>query len=319
MIENGFESIIQKIVNERGKDILLDAAKFKPLLLDYTKNDYKKENSLFLSILNADCVKFINMTDDLDSCKTFLINRLEEECNLSPVKSSQMLDILFFALSGIKINNKPVLYSNMDTLSEPDKIKTGGIIPFGGFEWRVLDIQNGKALILSENVIEIRPYNTVSVNVTWESCTLRNYLNSEFLEKFNIKQQERIAETLNFNKSNYWYGTSGGMKSMDKIFLFDLEEADKYFGNSSDYVNKRRKIQDIGRIISDNNGYYFTNIYDSERVTEYNHKSCWWWLRSPGGNNKSAACVYDDGGVNVSGFIVNNYHGGVRPALWLKL
>ena len=303
----------------KGKDVLLDTGKFKSLLLDYTKNDYKKEKDMFMSLLNAECVKFINMTDDPEACKVFLVKQLEEEHNLSPAKSSQMLDILIFVLLGITITKKNISHSNMDIISEPDKITIGGIIPFGNYEWRVLDVQNKKALILAENIVEIRQYNPVCANVTWENCTLRNYLNNEFFEKFNAEQQERIEKTLNFNKNNYWYGTNGGMKSMDKIFLFDLEEADKYFGNSGDYVNKKRKIQDFQNIISDNNGYYFTNSHDSERVTEHNHKSCWWWLRSPGGNSKSAACVYDDGGVNVSGFIVNNLHGGVRPALWLRL
>ena len=319
MIENKFQEIIFKIIEDKGKDILLDTGKIKSLLLDYSKNEYKKETSLFLTLLNAECVKFINMTDDPDSCKIFLVKRLEEEHNLSPVKSSQMLDLLFFVLLGIKVKTNTVLPSQLGIIPENDQLMAGDIIPFGNYSWRVLDVQNYSALILSENIIEIRQYNINSANVTWEICTLRKYLNGKFLEKFTDKQKNKIIETRIYNSSNYWYETSGGMKTMDKIFLLDLEEVDKYFGNSTDYVNKKRKVQDIGGIISDINGYYFTNNHDSERVTEYNHKSCWWWLRSPGGNSKSASCVYDDGGVNVSGFIVNNLHGGVRPALWLKI
>jgi len=71
------------------------------------------------------------------------------------------------------------------------------------------------------------------------------------------------------------------MKTFDKIFLPDMEEANRYFANSTDYVNKKRMIQDIGKILSDSKGYYFANTHDSERVTEYNHKSCWLWLCSP--------------------------------------
>jgi len=319
VIENNFQEIIFRIIEDKGKDIIFDTVKLKSLLLDYTKNEYKKETNLFITILNAECAKIINMTDDPDLCKIFLAKRLEEEHSLSPIKSSQMLDLLFVILLGKNINSKKVQQSQRIIMPFNDQLELGTVIIFGNYYWRILDIQNDKILILSENIIEIRQYNIVSENVTWDNCTLRKYLNNEFFNNFSAEQQKNIINTRNYNNNNYWYNTNGGIKTNDKIFLLDLDESDKYFGNSTDYVSKKRKIQDIGKIIPDINGYYFTNNHDSQRVTEFKHKSCWWWLRSPGGNCKSAACVYDDGGVNVSGFIVNNLHGGVRPALWLNL
>jgi len=71
----------------------------------------------------------------------------------------------------------------------------GGVIQFGGHDWRVLDVQNNRALIITENIIERRPYNVELDDVTWETSTLRRYLNGEFLQKFSREDQARIAET----------------------------------------------------------------------------------------------------------------------------
>jgi hypothetical protein len=46
---------------------------------------------------------------------------------------------------------------------------------------------------------------------------------------------------------------------------------------------------------------------------------CWYWLRSPCINNRFAAVVEHNGSVVLQATNVNNYSGGVRPALWLNL
>ena len=98
MVETGFADIVQKIAGERGKDIFLAPRKLKSFLLDYTKNEYKKESSLLLAMLEADCVKYIKMAENIDKCKQFLVKRLEDDNSLSPAKSGEMLDLLFVVL-----------------------------------------------------------------------------------------------------------------------------------------------------------------------------------------------------------------------------
>ena len=203
-------------------------------------------------------------------------------------------------------------------------LQIGAVIQFGGYEWRVLDVQNNRALIITENIIEIRPYNEQSANVTWETSSLRRYLNGEFLQKFTGEDQRRIAETRIVNNDNLWYGTNGGSNTIDKVFLLSLEEVDRYFGNSGDYENRRRKsgrIRDDGtiEIFSDDNGVAFSNANDSDRIARYNDNPWLWWLRSPGLDSYFAAIVYNDGDVLVDGGGANSGNGGVRPALWLNL
>jgi len=45
-----------------------------------------------------------------------------------------------------------------------------GIIIFGNYKWRVLDIKDDRALIITENIIELRWYHNDFVHTTWEIC-----------------------------------------------------------------------------------------------------------------------------------------------------
>ena len=202
------------------------------------------------------------------------------------------------------------------------KIKRGETrnLQFGDHKWRVLEASGNRALLLTEDIIERRRYNIAWKDVTWETCTLRQYLNGEFLRKFKNDEQRLIAETRVANPNNLWFYTIGGNDTYDKVFLLSLDEADRYFGNSGDYVDKRRKEYKDGKYIASSDGYWLSNEHDSKRVTkEKNGRAWWWWLRSPGHFSSIAAIVYTDGRVGVSGFGVNFAYGGVRPALWLNL
>ncbi|MCL1941748.1 MAG: DUF6273 domain-containing protein [Synergistaceae bacterium] len=174
--------------------------------------------------------------------------------------------------------------------------KTGDIIQFGEWDWRVLDVRDGKALILTEHVIERRPYDEQKTDVTWETCDLRKYLNGGFLRKFSREDQGRIAETKVSNPDNPYHGTNGGGDTIDKVFLLSIEEAEKYFDTESK------------RIAADVDG-----------------NASWWWLRSPADTSDGAASVgeygYIDYGGDADSFASNadNPYGGVRPALWLEL
>jgi len=197
--------------------------------------------------------------------------------------------------------------------------KNGDIKSFGSYKWRVLDVQDGEALIITENVIEKRLYNEKYKNVPWETCDLREYLNNEFLLEFRKEQQRRIIEKRIPNPDNLWYGTKGGGDTHDKVFLLSIEEVDRYFGDSGDYLNKRKKyFKDDGKYIAERGDVCFSNSHDGARIASYEDEACWWWLRSPGLFDISIAFVYVDGRVHVLGHSIRN-SGGVRPALWLKV
>ena len=48
-------------------------------------------------------------------------------------------------------------------------------------EWIVLDVQGDRSLLISKYALDCKKYNTEWTDGTWESCSLRKWLNSDFL------------------------------------------------------------------------------------------------------------------------------------------
>ena len=187
------------------------------------------------------------------------------------------------------------------------KAEIGSTISFGGYDWRVLDVQDGKALLLSDKAIETRAYHRTYGVLTWAECDLRNYLNGEFYDSLG-EDRARIATTEIRTRSNPWYGINGGASTDDKIFLLSIEEVVKYFGDSGQLKNRP---DDTWRI---------SDEYDPARViTGECGKALSWWLRSPGCMSANAVHVGRDGHVCIQGLIVSCPTTGVRTALWLNL
>lgn len=199
-------------------------------------------------------------------------------------------------------------------------IKINDVIQFGVYRWIVLEIKIDKALIISEKIIEKRPYHKTYAEVTWETCDLRSYLNGDFLDKFSKEERLKIIPTQNINLDNPWYLTPGGNDTLDYIFLLDIYDVCmKYFGDSSRILlNKREKQK-----------YWFgTNDPNNlKRVANYNQIPYWWWIRTPGRNHKTAVYIHGNPkgivGINGNNVLFKSYpesrNGGIRPALWMKL
>ena len=177
---------------------------------------------------------------------------------------------------------------------------------FGGHDWRVLDVQDGKALLLSEHVLSLRAYHDKYENVTWEHCELRRYLNDDFYNSFSPEDKACIADAHVVNNSNPGFGTSGGNYTIDRIFLLSLEELVRYFGDSGKLGNGPK------------NAWHILDEYNAKRIAYLDGNARWWWLRSPGDNGTDAASVDSDGDVSVCGIFVDNVYCGVRPALWIN-
>lgn len=200
----------------------------------------------------------------------------------------------------------------------------GAIVPFGGFDWRILDVQGNSALIITEDMIGQQPYHNYTGDVTWADCSLRKYLNGGFYNNFNAAERSKIISVWNKNQDNQWYGSRGGEDTQDYIFLLSMEEVVcKYFGDSSRNLENRSAKQ----------RYWFQRKDDNniKRRSTFDGYVWWWWLRSPGRDNKRAVYIHGDGNIGIQGngtfhYSSNTIHpstgdnsGGVRPALWLSM
>lgn len=182
---------------------------------------------------------------------------------------------------------------------------------FGGHEWRILymDYGNNAALIITENIIETRPFHHRWTSMTWEESDIRQYLNTEFLKTFTEYERERILPTNVINEDNPWFHTPGGSDTLDYIFLLSIREAEDLFYDMPDRI----------AIYSPAASWW--------QFWNRNGAPLRWWLRSPGMFG-FAAYVGDNGfvrlgGGNVDGSHPHDYRGGdgfgLRPALWIRM
>lgn len=185
------------------------------------------------------------------------------------------------------------------------------IITFGKYSWKVLDVKDGKALIITEYIIELRWYHNKFVDITWEDCELRKYLNDEIYNKFNQDEKDKIITVTNKNSDNQWFKTKGGKDTSDSIFLLSLEEVCKYFGDS------KEKLQN-----KENQTWFIDDENNEKRQAKYENDFHWWRLRSSGYYGRTSASISYNGHVYVRGNGVYGRPrdgGGLRPALWINL
>ncbi|MBE6772937.1 MAG: hypothetical protein E7544_01810 [Ruminococcaceae bacterium] len=205
------------------------------------------------------------------------------------------------------------LQKNKDQLKN---IKIGSYINFGAYEqdnnssngkedieWLVLEVKDGKALVISKYVLDCKPYNTSYTDVTWETCTLRKWLNSNFINSaFSTNEKAMIPTVTVSADENPLYSTNPGNTTQDQVFLLSIMEAKKYFS-----YNGARQCEATEYAVA--NGAHGTISLD-----------LWfWWLRSPGSRQNLAVNVASDGDIFESGGGVDHSNDAVRPALWIDL
>lgn len=157
-------------------------------------------------------------------------------------------------------------------------------------------------LVISRYGLDCQRYNTKDEYVTWETCTLRNWLNSIFYEVAFIPEEKNlILNSTVTAEANPEYNAPAGNDTTDKVFLLSINEANRYF------------TDDAARACQ---GTPYSNAQGDYKADNGN---CWWWLRSPGHNSGRAAYDLDDGGVFGYGNIVNIAFNAIRPAMWIDI
>ena len=201
---------------------------------------------------------------------------------------------------GLEINilSLSMFYTLLYIMSKRKEVIEFGSYPYEKdgtrrpIQWMVLKEENNRAMLLSVYGICLKRYNQKWIDVTWETCTLRKWLNKDFFnDAFTEEEKKRVCMTTVENADNPRYGTEGGNDTEDRMFLLSIGEAETMLPKA------KQRIQ---------NG------------TPYAEEKNWWWLRSPGNGSNSAAAVYSDGDIGCAGICVDHV-GVVCPALWIDL
>lgn len=193
-------------------------------------------------------------------------------------------------------------------------MKVNDIITFGSYpqtkysdevsplEWKVLKVEDGKALIITDKIIDQVRFNEKYADVTWADSILRGWLNNEFFNKaFTADEKEKILTTAVSTPDNDKWGTKGGEDTEDKVFALSIQELEELIPELDD-----RRAEATGKALE--NGVY---IYAETGFSV-------WWLRSSGYVQYAGSRVGAGGHIEDKIYDDVRPHRGARPVMWIK-
>jgi len=201
-----------------------------------------------------------------------------------------------------------------DGIPELPEPTVGGLTIFGRYEqdntadngpenilWVVLELDDEKMVLLSREGLAARPYNAEGGDTTWETCSLRKWLNEDFLnEAFSEAEQAMLANVSLPADANPEYPTPAGNDTEDRVYLPSLREVDAWNSNGNLF-------------------FCYASYYARANGARFGRNgACNWWLRSPGEDAASAAVVSDYGTAFALGLPTNMSSVLVRPMITVR-
>ena len=173
-------------------------------------------------------------------------------------------------------------------------------------EWLVLDRDGDRALLLSKYALDYQSfmpfYEPVTEPYTWESCSLRRWLNGTFLNAaFSADERQRLLTTTVITSPGSLHRENGPVTTEDRVFLLSNTEVYAYFASEAATAAE------------------YTAYALSENPWPGNAAApgaADWWLRTTDGSDHPDG-VYADGRVGEG---ARAYEGEyVRPAIWITV
>ncbi len=198
-------------------------------------------------------------------------------------------------------------------------------------EWVVLDKNENGWLLISRYVLDCVQYNKDYSDVTWDTCSLRFWLNNDFVRKaFTAGEQALIPETSVVNSD---FIANCGNDTLDKVFCLSMDELVKYYDFTYDQYSY---IGYCKALIAESTAYakkqgVWSHTISADNYEEFDAPRGYltdcegmtgaaWWLRTIGWDNDNACAImpYGYAGADYE-FGVTNENFGVRPVLYVKM
>lgn len=328
--ENGSAGNMEEKETEREKErregILIFVALFSALILG--------KNVIFPLIRVEKAIGLLDSGNYEETCS--VLNEIENNIVIAFVKYHHAIsyirsgknDEAILLLSDLTYKDSEELYAKCcneqygaEKMEYLERIHIGDTYLFGEYEqdnntengkemieWIVLDKEGARLLLISKYVLDCQTYHTAYEDVTWESCSLRKWLNEDFLNNaFNEGQKEYICTT--FHTANQVRANS----TNDKVFILNPAEVDKYYGLSDHYITREvRKCQltEYARA---------QGAKGVNSVGRHEGPYCGWWLRSPANQSRGNTAVISSSGSYCTETGVQGDGTGVRPVVWIDL
>ena len=199
-------------------------------------------------------------------------------------------------------------------------VKIGDYITFGRYEqdndlangkeeieWLVLDIKDGRALVISKYALDALKMHPSYDTISWETCWIRGWLNNDFMNAaFSAEQQKQIALTSlavdpepEFDGPDWGYNP--GNPTKDKLFFLTVTEAERYFANG------------------EARACLLTPYTETKNVNKMGGYADW-WLRNGGAWEMMFSYVSGSSGyIYTNGANCNASGQSIRPAMWIEI
>lgn len=177
---------------------------------------------------------------------------------------------------------------------EQDNVAEDGTEPI---KWIVADKSaiDGYVILVSYYGLDVQQYHNEDVDITWENCSLRKWLNEDFYNTAFSDEEKAIISPISLeNPANKSSGIEGGNPTVDTVWMFGEYDARNYM-----------------ELMSKDNGQVPTTDY----VQSLGEKEidCF-WLRTPGSAANKASVAWDDSNFGEINSPVTESH-VVRPVI----
>ena len=241
------------------------------------------------------------------------------------------------------IEAKPAADASAYPSALPDAVVPGDTITFGHYEqdndtsngpeaitWKVLDVQDGKALVISEKILARVRHRYVEDGhgaVTWETSRVRQWLSEDFFDAA-FSDEEKTAVCLTNVKSEPnpdYTDTDPGKDTQDYVFVLGLEQYDAYFADDGDLFDAIAPYTEVARV---GNPYAKDELVRTAKYYPMNNavrgnadgSAGWWWLRTVGQDYAADGnfMMRVDAAGKADG-VGSDADCGVRPAMWVDI
>ena len=193
-------------------------------------------------------------------------------------------------------------------LEEHKNVKIGDYISFGTYEqdsnfsngeedieWIVLEKQDEYLLLISKYALDSEPFDTYHTNVTWETSTLRMWVNNDFYNSAFSKIEQTMIGTRAYNTYAF---SIGDALMYDNVFLLSKTRMNKYFDFDSIKKCKPTEYAKISGLPIDSEG------------------NCSWWMNFDSILGNFPRIISTKGLIQECDTAINN---AIRPCIFIDL
>ena len=172
-------------------------------------------------------------------------------------------------------------------------------------------------MLMSKYGLDVQPFNTEGVDIRWENCSLRAWLNDDFYNTaFTDEEKEKInTKTVKNGENPFYSDSTASADTLDKVFLLSIEGAtNKAYNFSED----RGDYDDLRKCAPTE---YATakGAYISDIQTKDGLFTSLWWLRTVGQYENETVYVIGSGYIRKDGWNVNRNDFVIRPVIAISL